>query len=285
MSDLNHLLDSYAPPAVPKGLTARAAAAAVGHPQEKAGARLPWRRGEGRGGWKRPLWIGSAAIGLAFTSAVAAEVVSGGAIEIPVAHQVVAAIPVLNAAAHPKIAMEHRLAAVHAPKPQPASAAPVKPSGAQAPVSPRREMAMQRFQQMQQAIAERRAAGLPTPRADRIERQAKTIVERREAKGLPTPSLDEVELRLTLREARTQRILRQIARDPWVISDQQVQRFAALMPPPKRERFLALGPDQQRALIVRLAQRLAGRRAMRQAAAGPEQQAQQPGGESSPPPR
>jgi hypothetical protein len=285
MSDLNRLLDSFAPPAVPEGLAARAVAAAIQHPQEKDGVRLPWRRGDRRCGWKRPLWIGSAAIGLAFTSAVAAEVVSGGAIEIPVAHQVVAAIPALNAAAHPKTATEHRLAAVHAPKPQPAQAAPVEPSAVQAPASPRREIVIQRFHQMQQAVAERRAAGLPTPRADLIERQAKTIVERREAKGLPTPSLDEVELRLTLREARTQRILRQIARDPSVISDQQVQRFASLMPPPKRERFLALGPDQQRALIVRLAERMAERRAMRQAAAAPQQQAQPPEEESSVPPR
>jgi hypothetical protein len=40
--------------------------------------------------------IGGAALGFAFTSAVAAEVASGGRIEIPVVHQVVAAIPVLG---------------------------------------------------------------------------------------------------------------------------------------------------------------------------------------------
>lgn len=266
MSDLNELLDIYSPPAVPAGLAGRAAAAALAQPQDKGGARLPWRRGDRRGGWKRPLWIGSAAIGLAFTSAVAAEVVSGGAIEIPVAHQVVAAIPVLNAAAHPAKPVEHRLAAVHAPKPQPA-AAPAGPSGAETSVQPARERAIQRFQQMKHAVAERRAAGLPTPRADRIERQAKAIVERREAKGLPAPSLDEVELRLTLREARTARILRQIARDPSAIGDWQVRRFASVLPQQKRERFLALPPEQQRALIARLAERTAERRAMRQAQA------------------
>jgi hypothetical protein len=274
MSDLNRLLDSYAPPAVPESLAARAAAAAIEHPQEKAVAGLPWRRGDRRGGWKRPLWIGSAVIGLAFTSAVAAEVVSGGAIEIPVAHQVVAAIPVLNAVAHPKKAPVHRLTAAQAPKAQPAQTASVEPSGAQPPVSPRREQAMQRFQKMQQAVAERRAAGLPTPRADRIERQANAIVQRREAKGLPTPSLDEVELRLAMREARTARILRQIARAPSAISDGQVQRFASVLPPQKRDRFMALAPEQQRALIARLVERMAERRAMHQGPAAPEPQAQ-----------
>ena len=275
MSDLNRLLDSYAPPAVPAGLAGRAAAAATAEPQEKGGGRLPWRRGGRRGGWKRPLWIGSAAIGLAFTTAVAAEVVSGGAIEIPVAHQVVAAIPVLNDAAHPKRAPEHRLAVAHIAKPQPQPqpvAAPVGPSGVETAARPARERAIQRFQQMKQAVAERRAAGLPTPRADRIERQAKAIVERREAKGLPAPSLDEVELRLTLREARTARILRQIARNPDAIGDWQVQRFASVLPPQKRERFMALAPEQQRALIARLVERMAERRAMRQAAP-----AEQPG--------
>lgn len=284
MSDLSQLLDSYVPPPVPQGLAAQAAAAAIQHPQEKGGTRLPWRRGDRRGGWKRPLWIGSAAIGLAFTSAVAAEVVSGGAIEIPVAHEVVAAIPVLNAAAHPKKPVEHRLAAVRTPKPQP-GARPAEPSGAPPAMSPRHEQAMQRFQQIKQAVAERRAAGLPTPRADRLERQAKTIVERRQAKGLPTPSLDEVELRLALREARAGRILRQIARDPSAIGDWQVQRFASILPPQKRERFLALGPGQQRALIARLVERLAERRAMRQAQSAPQQPAEQPGGGLSQPAR
>ncbi len=144
---------------------------------------------------------------------------------------------------------------------------------------------MQRFHQMQQAVAERRAAGIPTPRADRIERQAKTIVERREAKGLPTPPLDEVELRLALREARTMRMLRQIARDPSAMGDWQLQRFASILPPQKRERFLALSPEQRRALIVRLVERMAERRAMRQAPAAPQPPADQPGEGFSEPPR
>ena len=283
MSDLGRLLDSYSPPAVPQGLAARVAAAAIARPQEKGGVRLPWRRGDRRGGWKRQLWIGSAAIGLAFTSAVAAEVVSGGAIEIPVAHQVVAAIPVLNAAAHPKKPVEHRLA-VRAPKPQPQLVvAPAGPFGAQVAAPPGRERVIERFQQMKRAVAERRAAGLPTPRADRIERQAKAIVERREAKGLPTPSLDEVELRLALREARTARILRQIARNPDAIGDWQVQRFASVLPAQKRERFMALPPEQQRALMARLVERMAERRAMRQAQAAPAPAEQQPEGNLEPP--
>ncbi|HEX6660261.1 MAG TPA: hypothetical protein VF067_00095, partial [Sphingomicrobium sp.] len=108
--------------------------------------------------------------------------------------------------------------------------------------------------------AERRAAGLPTPTADRIERQAKRIVERREAAGLPTPSLDEVELRVAIREWRTARMLRQVARDPSGITDVQVERFSRILPPQKREQFVALAPDQQRQLMGRAAQRFLARR-------------------------
>src|SRR5262245_47112170 len=98
MTGLDPLLDSYSPPPMPAGLAQRAVATAMKASQERSRA-YPWRRGP-RGGWRRGALIGSAALGLAFTSAVAAEVVSGGRIEIPVVHQVVAAIPVLSASVH-----------------------------------------------------------------------------------------------------------------------------------------------------------------------------------------
>ena len=237
MSDLNRLLDSYAPPPLPAGLAARASAAAIAAPQDRRGPFARWTRGARRGGWRRGAMIGSAALGLAFTSAVAAEVASGGRIEIPVVHQVVQAIPVFKSEpAKPKPVQLAARTVKAAPKPPEAPAA-VK----SAPPATRRDRLIEQFAEAKQQVAERRAAGLPTPTADRIERKAKRIVERRAAAGLPVPALDEVELRVALREWRTMRILRQVARDPANLTDVQVQRFARILPPQKRAQFLALG--------------------------------------------
>ena len=279
MTGLNPLLDLYAPPPTPPGLAQQAAEAASTARQERTRA-FPRRRGKVRG-WRRGALIGSAAVGLAFTSAVAAEVVSGGRIEIPVIHQVVAAIPALNVSTH--TAEKAVQLASRAAKPLPAS--PVAtPDPQPQPAATPRERAVQRFDRMKQKVVERRAAGLPTPNADRIERKAKRIVERREAAGLPVPSLDDVEMRVALREWRTMRILRHVARDPTGISDVQVARFARILPPQKRAQFIALEPGQQRALMGRTAQRFLERRAERQlqaASQAPAQPVEQP----SEPPR
>ena len=279
MSQLNQLLDGFAPPPVPEGLAKRSAQAASKLPQERR-SLMSWRRGSARGGWRRGALIGGAALGFAFTSAVAAEVVSGGRIEIPVVHQVVAAIPVFSTHAPKKPV---RLASREArPAPKPPETAPA----AEPPVT-QRERLMQTFVEAKKQVAERRAAGLPTPNADRIERKAKWIIERREAAGLPTPSLDQVELRVAVREWRTMRMLRQVARDPTGISDVQVEHFARILPPQKREQFLALGPDQQRQLMGRAAQRFLARRQMQGQVQNPEppQIAQQPSEGLAEPPR
>ncbi len=252
MSQLNQLLDSLAPPPVPTGLASRAAQAAAKLPQERR-SLIAWRRGGKRGGWRRGPLIASAVLGLAFTSAVAAEVASGGRIEIPVVHQVIAAIPVLRTQQPKKPVLVASRTVRRATKP-PEAAAPTA-----APMT-QRDRLMQSFADAKRQVAERRAAGLPTPTADRIERKAKSIVERREAAGLPTPSVDEVELRLAMREWRTMRLLGQLARDPSRISDVQVERFARILPPQKRERFLALAPNQQRQLMGRAAHRFLTRR-------------------------
>lgn len=261
MSDLDSLLDCYAPPAPPDGLAVRAAASATAVPQLSRSAS--WRRGERRGRWKRPVWLGAAVIGLAFTSAVAAEVVSGGRIAIPVVHQVVAAIPMLHTSAPAERPV--RMASVKTRAPAPVAQPPVEQAAEPAPEPTRHQRAIERFEKVKSRVDERRAAGLPTPNADRIERQAHRIVERREAAGLPTPSLDEVEMRLAVRQWRTARILRQVASDPAALTDTQVQRFARILPPQKRERFLALQPGQQREVMANAAQRFLARRS-RQAA-------------------
>ena len=278
MSQLNQLLDGFAPPPVPGGLAARSAQAAARLPQERR-SLMPWRRGGARGGWRRGMLIGGAALGFAFTSAVAAEVVSGGRISIPVVHQVVAAIPVF--ATHAPKKTVHLASRSVRPAPKPLEAAPVAP----APMTGRQRL-MQTFTEAKKEVAERRAAGLPTPNADRIERKAKRIVERREAAGLPTLSLDEVELRLAIREWRTMRMLRQVARDPTGITDVQVDRFSHILPPQKREQFLALGPDQQRQLMGLAAQRFLARRTQSQVEnSKPPQVAQRPSEGLAQPPR
>ena len=285
MSSLNQLLDAYTPPPAPQGLAQRAVAAAVAQPQAKGGRFAGWRRGERRGGWKRSMLLGSAAVGLAFTSAVAAEVVSGGRIEIPVVHQVVEAIPILRPARHPVV--EKKQLAVREAKhvAAPPIAAASQPRAAADQVRPARERLMQRFAAIKQRVDERRAAGLPTPRADRIERQANRIVAQRRARGLPAPPVEQVEARLAMREARTARLLRQIPSDPAAVSDPQVQQFTRLLPPLKRRRFLALNPAMQRQMMVRFVNRVRARRAQRLDQAAPPAPPPQPGEGNSQPPR
>lgn len=202
------------------------------------------------------MFAGSAALGLAFTSAVAAEVVSGGRIEIPVAHQLVEAVPILKATAQAR-EPKTRLASAEKVRHAPAATAvqpdaPAADSSAELP----RERLAQRFEQAKRRVAERRAAGLPTPYADRLERRAERIVAQRQAAGLPTPSVDEVEKGLVIRQARERRQRRLMARDPSIITDPQIQQVAERLSPERRERFLSLSPQVQRRLIARRLQRM-----------------------------
>lgn len=266
MSELDKLLQGYAPPPITAGLAERVAAEAARHAQEP-GIAAP-RRHDRRGGWKRPLWIGATGFGLAFTSAVAATVVSGGRIEIPVVQQVVEAIPVLEKA---KKRYEPAVEVAEA-KPVSASPAAEQPPASQ-PGEPgyRRAQVMRKLEAAKSHVEARRAAGLPTPRADRIEARAKAIVARREAAGLPTPTLEEVEAGLALRELR--RMWWQRRAGGWnasMLTDAQLARIAGRLPPERRERFLALSPDTQRQLVGRQLEKLRLRRAMRQAPVDPQ---------------
>jgi len=272
MSELDRLMDEYAVPPVSAGLAQRVAAEAVKHPQEaKAGFT---RRRDRRGGWKRPLWISAASFGLAFTSAVAATVVSGGRIEIPVVQQVVEAIPILDKAAS-RNEPQPRLARAERPKPAAPAVEerPVADTGTPQPGQPgwRKSQAIRKLAVAKQRVEERRAAGLPTPRADRIETRAKQIVERREAAGLPTPSIEEVEAGLALREMRRMWLQRRAGRiDPSMLTDQQLARIATRLPPEKRQRFETLPPDMQRQLVARTLEKMRSRRVMRQRSFEPQ---------------
>lgn len=256
MSSLDKLLQTYAPPPAPAGLAERAVAEAVKHGQEP-GRAIPRRR-DRRGGWKRPLWIGAASFGLAFTSAVAATVVSGGRIEIPVVEQVVEAIPVLEEARRKNEPVE-QLAEAAAPKPaDPAPEQAAEPAPQPGEPGYGKARVMEKLAEAKSQVEARRAAGIPTPRADRIERQAKAIVERRQAAGLPTPTVEEVEAGLALRELRRMRVARDLRAS--AITDEQLQNIADRLPPEKRARFLALPPHMQRQLVVRQLEKLRERR-------------------------
>lgn len=263
MSSLDPLLKSYAPPPVPEGLAARAAAAAAGQPQAPAKASRSARRHDRRRGWRaHPFLAGGAAVCLAFTSAVAATYASGGRIEIPGVREMIAAVP--------GIPQPNRAEVKHAARAAPANAHPrVAPQPETPPVAEAQQMHLRplpprvraRLAQAEQITRARRAAGLPTPRADRIEATAQRIVERREAKGLPVPPVEEVEGRLALRQMRRMQMIRSLRAQGYAVSPQQIERLIERLPPDKRARFERLPLAMQRGLIRRRLQRIRQRSA------------------------
>jgi len=264
MTGLDKLLQAYAPPPVPEGLAERAAAAASGHAQEPRHVE-PSRRRDRRGSWlRRPLLAGTAALGLAFTSAVAATYVSGGRIQIPVVQSVISAVPALDRAVKSRAEPVRQVAEA----PAPAVAQPTEDQSGTAATAGQRPWgdarAVQVLQRLQANVDHRREAGLPTPRADRIERQAETIVARRQAKGLPAPPVDRVKAALALRELKRMKDQRQggVSRS---ISPEQMEHIADRLPPDRRARFEQLTPEQQEALVSRVIERRRLRRAMRAA--------------------
>jgi len=263
MTGLDKLLQAYAPPPVPEGLAERAAAAAAGHAQEPRHVE-PSRRRDRRGSWlRRPLLAGTAALGLAFTSAVATTYVSGGRIQIPVVQSVISAVPALDRAVKSRAEPVRQVAEAPASAvAQPTEDQSGTTAAGQRPWGDPR--ATQVLQRLQANVDQRREAGLPTPRADRIERQAETIVARRQAKGLPAPPVDRVKTALALRELKRMKDQRQggVSQS---ISPEQMERISERLPPDRRARFEQLTPEQQEALVSRVIERRRLRRAMRAA--------------------
>ena len=169
------LRDLPPPPPVPADLAARVLAAAAATPQEArpAHARRAARR-DRRGKWlRRPILAGTAALGLVFTSAVAATLAG-----VPIPQKIAAVFFPEAKAPEPK-------QAVAPPRrpPRPASGAPASVQTAEAAPAadapawmPRPNM-WRRLFMAERIIAARRAMGLPTPGADRIERQLRRRVE------------------------------------------------------------------------------------------------------------
>ena len=171
------LRELSSPPPVPADLAARVLAAAAVTPQETRPTYA--RRAAGRdrrGKWlRRPIFVGTAALGLVFTSAVAATLAG-----VPIPQKIAAVLFPETKAPAPKqvdVAAPRR-----APRPSPA-AAPVPAETAEAapaaevPVWSPRPDPWRRLFMAERIIAARRAMGLPTPGAERLERQLRRRAE------------------------------------------------------------------------------------------------------------
>lgn len=205
---LDALLAEYAAPSAPPDLARRVTAAALALPQAPAPSR--WRAArDRRGGWlRRPLLVGGAALGLAFSGAVASTYAG---VELPRPVQAVIDKLPFVARKTPDLPTAQVRAEVPAREGQEVAAAPA----ARPPERPlatfwrsltpeqqdrlRQAPAVQRLVVAKQIVDARRAAGLPTPRADIIER----AIERRRAAiaaGEPVPPRPGQALRAQRRE-------------------------------------------------------------------------------------
>ena len=224
---LDSLLAELRPPPVPAGLAERIAAAARSTPQEPHGGRArraaAWR--DRRGRWRRSLVIGAGAIGLAVSSAVAATLAG-----VPLATRMEAVIAKL-----PLIGKEAAAPEPPAPRPRAVerTAAPAAPVMESAPkpgpdlVRMHEVRQLRRLAAVRQRVEARRAVGLPTPRADRIERRLERRIEGwRQA--TPEQRQRYLELWRQRREARRARIdARRGANVPSVNAPQVTERPAA----------------------------------------------------------
>lgn len=165
---LDALLRDLPPPPVPAGLAARvlAAAAATSQETQPLRARRAARR-DRRGRWlRRPVLAGTAALGLLVTSAVAATLAG-----VPIPQKIAAVFFPEEKAPAPKQAEPPRRAA----RPATSGGTPVQSAEA-GPVAEEPEWArepgpLRRLLLVQRMVDARRAMGLPTPGADRLERQ------------------------------------------------------------------------------------------------------------------
>lgn len=162
-------------PPMPADLNARVLAAAAATPQEArpAYARRNAKR-DRRGKWlRRPLFAGTAALGLVFTSAVAATLAG-----VPIPQKIAAVFFPEEKAPEPKqVAAAPRRAPRHAPVAAVAVATAEAGPVADAPLWAQRPNLWRRMFLAERMIEARRAMGLPTPGADRVQRQLRRRAE------------------------------------------------------------------------------------------------------------
>ena len=242
---LDALLTAYAPPPAPPGLAGRVADAALALEQAPPLGALPRRWRDRRGAWlRRPLIAGGVALGLAFSGAVAATLAGVEVVLPPKVQTVLAEVPFFG-----------RMAKAEPPAPPPVRRAAARPVPASnqaelageepAPVADQllqaqRTRAVRRWLRARQIVAERRAAGLPTPRADRIE----WVIEQRLVRQGVLPA-DPVERAAVREEAR--RVWRERAEARRAM---RRARFAErnMLPPQQQERPIAARADTAEAM-------------------------------------
>jgi hypothetical protein len=189
---LDVLLADYVPPPMPDDLTARIAEAAVAMPQAAArAASCPWR--DRRGAWlRRPLLIGGAALGLAFSGAVAATYAG---VELPPKIQsALAELPFVKAKVAPAPEKAASQAQASAARVEPAAATPSQ--YVQDVQGPQRSIRV--FWRELSPYERRRLRNAPPGRRLIVARQ---IVQSRRSAGLPTPGAEQIERAFERRRA------------------------------------------------------------------------------------
>lgn len=233
---LDALLQDLPPaPPVPVGLQVRVLAAAAATPQEARPAYARRNARDRRGKWlRRPLFVATAALGLVFTSAVAATLAG-----VPIPQKLAAVFFPETKAPEPKQAIAPRRVPRPAPTAAPLQTADAAPAAA-APVPSVQPDPWRRLFMAERIIAARRAMGLPTPGADRLARQLRHRAQMWDA---ATPEqrqawIERQQLRQDLRRAM---LSSPEGRDQLARQDQQNplqrwrgQRAAPLQPTPEQ---------------------------------------------------
>ncbi|HYD13227.1 MAG TPA: hypothetical protein VEC11_10305 [Allosphingosinicella sp.] len=247
---LDALLRDLPPaPPVPAGLAARVLEAAAAAPQEPrvAHARRAAARRDRRGRWlRRPLLAGTVGLGLVFTSAVAATLAG-----VPIPQKIAAVFFAEEKAPEPKQAEPPRRAAGPAATP----AAPVQTAAA----GPKPEDALyrqpgpwRRLFIAQRIIDARRAMGLPTPGADRIERRLRRRAERWQ-EATPEQRAEWLQRQHARREARRAALATPEGREAFVAQQDRMRRWRA-----QQRAGLPLTPGQRAAMREWRERRMAG---------------------------
>lgn len=181
---LDALLAEYVAPAVPEGLAARVAAAALALPQEPRAAAIrraapPPRRGRRRAWLRRPLLVGGVALGLAVSGAVAATL-AGIRVDWPAIEALLPDLPFLRDEAPAATPRTHpappqspaptAAPAAPAPAPQPALRGPATDDERAVPPPP-----------PQPALRDPPPVTVPDPAPARPERIEPRLVETRPA--------------------------------------------------------------------------------------------------------
>jgi hypothetical protein len=231
------LCDLPAAPPVPAGLAARVLAAAAGAVQEPraARARRSADRRDRRGRWlRRPLLAGTAALGLIVTSAVAATLAG---VPIP---QKIAAVFFPDTKAPEPVRTEAPRRVVRpatAPAARPIEVAKAEP--APEPTLDHQPGPWRRLARIQRIVDARRAMGLPTPGADRLERRLRRRAEMWE-RATPEQRAHWLQRQQERRAARQAALATPEAQAALAAQREQMRRWRA-----QRQAGIPLTPEQR----------------------------------------